>query len=203
MKEWVDTMHYYVPILFSKEDRMIFVLVLLMVAVLPVLLCVLHFKPLVRGTALISFAVYILGNLSFTILGREGIYASELPAFGNYRQAFYLDLGLEGTLQMLPEGIGQTLRHIHIGNYTAAREVFLNILLYVPMGYLLPFICKPMRYSVIACTVVGFLCSCATEFAQLHYHLGYFQIDDILNNTLGCLIGAILGCTLSRIWRTR
>ena len=143
-------------------------------------LCVLHFKPLVRGTALIIFAVYILGNLSFTILGREGIYASELPAFGNYRQAFYLDLGLEGTLQMLPEGIGQTLRHIHIGNYTAAREVFLNILLYVPMGYLLPFICKPMRYSIIACTVVGFLCSCATEFAQLHYHLGYFQIDDIL-----------------------
>lgn len=58
---------------------------------------------------------------------------------------------------MLPEGIGQTLRHIHIGNYTAAREVFLNILLYVPMGYLLPFICKPMRYSIIACTVVGFL----------------------------------------------
>ena len=134
MKEWVDTMHYYVPILFSKEDRMIFVLVLLMVAVLPVLLCVLHFKPLVRGTALIIFAIYILGNLSFTILGREGIYASQLPAFGNYRQAFYLDLGLEGTLQMLPEGIGQTLRHIHIGNYTAAREVFLNILLYIPMA---------------------------------------------------------------------
>ena len=39
MKEWVDTMHYYVPILFSKEDRMIFVLVLLMVAVLPVIMC--------------------------------------------------------------------------------------------------------------------------------------------------------------------
>lgn len=203
MKEWVNTMQYYVPILFSKEDQMIFVLVLFMVAVLPVLLCVLHFKPLVRGTALIIFAVYILGNLSFTILGREGIYASQLPTFGNYRQAFDLELGLEGTLKMLPEGIGETLRHIHIRNYTAAREVFLNILLYVPMGYLLPFVCKPMRYSVLACTVVGFLCSCATEFAQLHYHLGYFQIDDIINNTIGCLIGAVLGCALSRLWRTR
>ena len=81
--------------------------------------------------------------------------------------------------------------------------MFLNILLYIPMGYLLPFIIKPMRYSVLACTLVGFLCSCATEFAQLKWGLGFFQVDDIVNNTLGCLIGAIAGCMLSRLWRTQ
>ena len=104
---------------------------------------------------------------------------------------------------MLPQGIEETLRHIHLNNYTAAREVILNVLLYIPMGYLLPFVFKPMRYSVLACTLVGFLCSCATEYAQLHYGLGYFQMDDIINNTLGCLIGAILGCMLARLWRTQ
>lgn len=201
--EWISKLKYFVPVLFSEEDRSIFLIVLAMVVMLPVLLCILRKKPLVRGTALIVFAVYIVGNLSFTILNREGIFSDGLPAFDNYRRAFYLDQGLHETLRMLPQGIGETLRHVHIGNYTAAREVFLNILLYIPMGYLLPFIIKPMRYSVLACTAVGFICSCATEYAQLRYNLGYFQLDDIINNTLGCLIGAVLGCALARIWRTQ
>lgn len=198
----IDKIHYFARVLFSEEDRMIFMIVMTMIVMLPVLLCVLRRKPLVRVTAFIVFAVYILGNLSFTLLGREGRGSSKLPAFGGYRQAFNLDLGLKETLRMIPEGIFETLQFIHIGSYDAAREVFLNILLYVPMGYLLPFVFKPMRYSVLACTAVGFLCSCATEYAQLRYGLGYFQLDDILNNTLGCLIGAVLGCLLSRLWRT-
>ena len=201
--EWVSKVDYFSRILFSEEDRLIFIIVMAMVVMLPVFLCILRWKPLVRGTALIVFAIYILGNLSFTLLNRNPGYTTALPAFGNYRQAFYLDYGLEETLKMLPQGIEETLRHIHLNNYTAAREVILNVLLYIPMGYLLPFVFKPMRYSVLACTLVGFLCSCATEYAQLHYGLGYFQIDDIINNTLGCLIGAVLGCMLARLWRTR
>ena len=193
----IDKIHYFVPILFSEEDRMIFLIVMAMIVMLPVFLCVLRRKPLVRGTALIVFAVYVLGNLSFTLSLNGNSYA------GNYRQAFNLDLGLKETLRMIPEETFETIRFIHIGSYTAAREVFLNILLYIPMGYLLPFIIKPMRYSVLACTAVGFLCSCATEFAQLRYGLGYFQLDDILNNTLGCFVGAVLGCLLSRLWRTQ
>lgn len=201
--ELISRIRYLVPILFTEEDLSIFVVVMAMVVMLPVFLCILRWKPLVRGTALTVFVIYILGNLSFTLLNREGIYSDGLPTFDNYRQAFYLDYGLNETLRMIPEGISETLQHIHIGSYTAAREVFLNVLLYIPMGYLLPFMIKPMRYSVLACTTVGFLCSCATEYAQLRYNLGYFQVDDIMNNTFGCLIGAILGCMLARIWRTQ
>lgn len=203
INEWIEKIRYFAPELFSEEDRLIFLIVMTMIVILPVLLCFLKRKPLVRGTALIIFAVYVLGNLSFTLLGREGRGSTTLPAFGNYRQAFNLDLGLKETFRMLPEGLGETLQYVHIGSRNAAREVFLNILLYIPMGYLLPFIIKPMRYSIIACTAAGFICSVATEYAQLNYGLGYFQLDDIINNTLGCLIGAILGCTLARLWRTK
>lgn len=203
IKELIEKIQYYFPVIFTQKDRLIFLIVLTTIVMLPVLLCFLRHKPLVRGTALIIFAVYILGNLSYTLLGREGIYSYRLPAFDNYRRALTLDLGWRETLRMLPEGFSQTIRYVHIGSYSAMREVLLNILLYVPMGYLLPFIIKPMRYSVIACTAVGFICSCATEFAQLRYGLGYFQVDDILNNTLGCFIGAVLGCILSRLWRTQ
>ena len=201
--ELILKLGYFADVLFNEEDRAIFMIVLSTVVMFPVLLCILRWKPLVRGTALIVFAVYILGNLSFTILNRSPGYFGEAPAFFNYRQAFDLDLGLWDTLRLLPEGLGETLSHIHISSYTYAREVFLNILLYIPMGYLLPFIFKPMRYSVTACTLAGFLCSCATEYAQLRWGLGCFQVDDIVNNTIGCLIGAVAGCMLARLWRTK
>ncbi len=203
VNELIDKIRYFVPVLFSEEDRLIFLVVMTMIVMLPVFLCFLRHKPLVRGTALIIFAVYVIGNLSFTLLGRGGTGSTRLPAFESYRQAFNLDLGLKEFLNALWEGPREALQYIHIGSRNAAREVFLNILLYIPMGYLLPFMIKPMRYSVIACTAAGFICSAATECAQLRYGLGYFQLDDILNNTLGCFIGAMLGCTLSRVLRTK
>ena len=203
VNELIDKIRYFVPVLFSEEDRLIFLVVMTMIVMLPVFLCFLRHKPLVRGTALIIFAVYVIGNLSFTLLGRGGTGSTRLPAFESYRQAFNLDLGLKEFLNALREGPREALQYIHIGSRNAAREVFLNILLYIPMGYLLPFMIKPMRYSVIACTAAGFICSAATECAQLRYGLGYFQLYDILNNTLGCFIGAMLGCTLSRVLRTK
>ena len=44
--------------------------------------------------------------------------------------------------------------------------------------------------------LIGFLCSVATEIIQLVFHLGLFEFDDILNNTLGCFIGLIIYRTL-------
>ena len=136
--EWIGEIKYRLPSLFTDEEKSILILVFVMIVMLPAVLCILRRKPLVRGMALAVFAFYILGNLSFTILGRDVIYAQKLPTFGNYRQAFYLDYSLFDTLRMLPQGVSSTMEHVHINNYTAAKEVFLNILLYIPMGYLLP-----------------------------------------------------------------
>ena len=83
-----------------------------------------------------------------------------------------------------------------------AKEVLLNVLLYIPMGYLLPFVWKKMRHIWII-TVIGFLCSCATEFAQLYFRIGYFQVDDIVCNTIGTMIGALIGVTMTTLWRIR
>ena len=205
-QNWIPELQYYMRALFSHDDFSIFLLVLLTVTLLPVLLCALRYKPIVRTVALTVFVVYIFGNLSYTILGRDVITAYSLtkPAFLNYHQAFYLDLGLIGTIRsIMNDGLGQTLPYIHINSYVAAREVLLNVLLYLPMGYLLPFVFKPMRYSIAACTLVGFLCSCATEYAQYVWQIGYCQVDDVINNTLGCFLGAVLGCMLARVWNTK
>lgn len=187
--------------LFTSDDMLIFAVVLALICLLPVFLLMFRRRGSVRAVALVLFVIYIFGNLSFTILNREVLSDNYLilQPTGDFRSAFYLDLGLTGTIRVLfRDGLKAALSSIHIRNSAMAREVFLNILLYIPMGYLIPFVFKSLRSHVFLVTFIGFLCSCATETAQLIYHIGYFQLDDIVTNTLGCLIGAIFGCLLSR-----
>ena len=147
---------------------------------------------------------HLIGNLSFTILNRETLsdYYIILPGLSSYRRALYLDLGFFGTLrEAMHEGLGEALRHIHLQNGTALREILLNVLLYVPLGYILSFVFPRKHRHVAVITLIGFLCSLATESAQLYWRIGYFHLDDIINNTLGTLIGAVIGCILAAVWR--
>ncbi|MBP3876339.1 MAG: VanZ family protein [Lachnospiraceae bacterium] len=191
--------------LFSAEEMMIFAVVLACVTLLPVVVCVFHRRSSVRMVSMVVFAVYIAGNLSFTILNREVISDSAvvLNPMRDFESAFYLDLGVIGTIRSIfQNGLQPTLSTIHIESRRMAKEVLLNVLLYIPMGYLLPFVWKKMRHIWII-TVIGFLCSCATEFAQLYFRIGYFQVDDIVCNTIGTMIGALIGVTMTTLWRIR
>lgn len=190
---------------FSSGDKMIFLIVLITVTFLPPLLCVIHNKNAIRAVSLFVLVVYIFGNLSFTILNREVITNSTiLPSFSSFKNAFYLDLGIVGTIRtLLTQGPRAALSGIHIFSREAAREVFLNILLYFPLGYLLPFAFRSLRGHVFTITGIGFLCSVATEVSQLYFHIGYCQVDDVITNTLGCFIGAVIGCILVKLWRIR
>lgn len=66
-----------------------------------------------------------------------------------------------------------------------------NILLFIPLGLLLPFYWRKLK-NVISCMGIGFLFSVIIEVGQLVTKRGYFQIDDIITNTLGSLIGACI-----------
>jgi glycopeptide antibiotics resistance protein len=63
-----------------------------------------------------------------------------------------------------------------------------NIILFIPMGLLLPFLWKKFRHF-ISCTLFGILFSLAIEVSQLLTKRGFFQIDDILTNMVGCAMG--------------
>ena len=64
----------------------------------------------------------------------------------------------------------------------------LNILLFVPFGYLLPQLWKRADrwWKVVLC---GFVLSLGIELIQMVTHLGMFDLDDLMNNTLGALLG--------------
>ena len=69
-------------------------------------------------------------------------------------------------------------------------QILLNILLFVPFGCLLKTTFRRIRLSVS--WLAGFLFSMAIELCQLVFHLGLFEWDDTLHNSLGCLIGCVV-----------
>lgn len=132
------------------------------------------------GGALI--AVYVYGILAHTVLGRtaQAQRMAQPELLWSYRAALALDeLGITVT------------------SATMLSEILLNILLFVPLGILLPFVAPTafhsdhvardmLRVALVACAI-----SCSIEFAQLLFRLGLFELDDILNNTFGAVLGLL------------
>ena len=67
--------------------------------------------------------------------------------------------------------------------YSYATEIVLNILMLVPVGFLLPVL---LEKNVI---LYGFLCSLCIEVFQLVTMRGYFEANDLLHNTIGVVAG--------------
>ena len=72
----------------------------------------------------------------------------------------------------------------------------LNILLFVPLGFILPLLWKEFRSRRAMC-LTGFLLSLGIELAQLlNYRVS--DVDDLIMNTLGAFLGYAVLMLLSR-----
>ena len=76
-------------------------------------------------------------------------------------------------------------------------DILLNILLFVPFGVLLKLTFRKIK--VLVGWLVGFGFSMAIELCQLVFHLGLFEWDDMLHNSLGCLIGCAVALAVEAI----
>ena len=75
-----------------------------------------------------------------------------------------------------------------------------NLLLFIPLGILLSSL-KPTdrKLRTRSVTFVGCATSLCIELTQLITHRGVFETDDIICNTLGCAVGAMIAKTLFRL----
>jgi glycopeptide antibiotics resistance protein len=71
---------------------------------------------------------------------------------------------------------------------SAWRNIILNILMFAPLGFMLPIIFRKCKKWYIT-YFIGFLSTVAIEIIQLVTGRGIFELDDIFDNTLGCMIG--------------
>lgn len=74
-----------------------------------------------------------------------------------------------------------------IGMLFDLRNSFLNIIAFLPLGFLVPIFCDKFR-SFRAVLVLGLVCSLFLELAQMFtYRLS--DINDLITNTLGAVLG--------------
>ena len=77
--------------------------------------------------------------------------------------------------------------HIHSQNVVIIGERILNIILFVPIGLLVSVVLN--RWRFIKVLILGFSLSASIELMQLLLKKGVCNIDDVINNVAGCIIG--------------
>lgn len=122
-----------------------------------------------RLTGLLSVAYWFFIVIAMTIIGRHpaGFSQAEWHLFWCVRAAW--------------------VNHDPINWYLIVG----NILLFIPAGILLPVFFDKMR-SCKKTVAFGLAVSVCIELVQYVFHRGLCELDDVFNNTLGCLLGYCL-----------
>ena len=77
------------------------------------------------------------------------------------------------------------------------HQILLNVLLFIPFGVMFKLTFR--KTGLPGGWLVGFLLSMVIEVCQLVFHLGLFEWDDMLHNSLGCLIGCAVALAVEAI----
>ena len=77
------------------------------------------------------------------------------------------------------------------GNRGLLLENILNVILFLPLGFLLP-AARGRRLGVGWACFCGLMVSAAIEVCQLVLRRGLFEWDDMVHNSLGCIFGCAL-----------
>ena len=103
------------------------------------------------------------------------------------------DLNVRGGTNFMP--FREILRYDY-GTQAFYKQVFGNILLFVPLGYFATSYCKIKNLGVI--TIISLLSSSVIEVVQ-HFIGRSFDIDDIILNVVGGILGFLIYTGLNAI----
>ena len=77
-----------------------------------------------------------------------------------------------------------------------------NIVAFAPFGFFLPMLCRAGR-NVFGCVILSALFSLAVEVVQLFSKVGAFDVDDILLNAIGGLVGFLIYVVIRNLLRKK
>ncbi|MCC8150932.1 MAG: VanZ family protein [Lachnospiraceae bacterium] len=83
------------------------------------------------------------------------------------------------------------------GDRELRREILLNIILFMPAGFLLRIL---YRVKIKDAFLMGLAFSAVIEILQLVTCRGLFEWDDMLHNGLGCAIGCCAAVLAGKVW---
>lgn len=122
-------------------------------------------KKLQNILVIVFIAISIYFILWLTILSRLGSYSRQFVfPLSSYKAVFN-------------------------GSGKAFLEIIGNIILFIPVGMMFSLIFK---LDLKRCFIIGFALSLLIECCQWYFWLGSFEIDDLIHNTVGAVLGTIL-----------
>lgn len=136
-----------------------------------------------RSTLYLALGAYLAGNLYFTLLSRTPgsgatLSLEPLRAFRHMAE-----------LEMLEIKNAQGFALTFLNGTSPLTGALLNVMLYYPMGYLLPKVFPQLKgWQVL---LIGCAASALTELAQYLLAMGCCDIDDLIYNALGTALGAL------------
>ncbi|MBR6707621.1 MAG: VanZ family protein [Clostridia bacterium] len=150
-----------------------------------------------RQTLLYSlFGVYLLVAAYLVFFSRTAStnYQVHAAIFEDLKKAVSIDFGLWNFVKaFFAEGPAEAFSHVRIFKPEDVIQVYMNVLLFVPMGYLLPYIFPWFRAKVRYRPVAAcFLTSLFIENLQLVTRRGLYDLDDLAANTAGGFLGQVL-----------
>lgn len=138
-----------------------------------------HAKTLLIATIVIAYIAVLLKVIVFKF--PPGVMQS--------------GLNLAPLATILPYLTGEPSWKIAIENLVG------NIAVFMPLGFLTSFLSSRITWRHVL--IAGVATSLAIETLQLVLQKGSFDVDDILLNTLGVIIGYILFVVFERVYRSR
>ena len=163
-----------------------------------------------QGILTAGLAVYLLIYFWLTFLSRSAMndYAVHVAPLEDLKNAFRTDHGFSDVFSRLfTEGFS-AFANVRLVRPEDLAQFYMNVMVFVPLGYLLPYTFRWFRERVWTRPVgVCFLLSFFTENMQLMSQRGLYDLDDMISNTLGGLTGQLLYIFLAYVlthpdWRT-
>lgn len=90
-------------------------------------------------------------------------------------------------------------RAIENGRNDLLAENIMNVVVFVPLGLLLSCAWQRLKWWMVL--LIGLGISMSIESLQFVMKRGFSEVDDVIHNTLGCLIGIMIVTIIKGIWK--
>lgn len=176
MSATIKTLPHYFPEIFVNR----IIISLIVFAVFCIVTVILYKRQrfdIVQLNAAILLSLYIVVLLYFTVVGRYSHEEYEYQIYVLYSYGRFLERF----------------------DRQSVEQIIINLVMLVPVGFLLSVIIKgKAKYAIALGSCV--LLTAFVETMQLLIKCGSFEIDDIINNMIGAIIGVLIYALIH--WRT-
>ena len=146
-------------------------------------------RKVFTALVVVSFLFYLYMAFRLLIFRNAALFSQALESIGLPRHHSNYNLvplkTIVGYIKALADG--------SMNRYIPIENIVGNLLVFMPLGFYLPFLNKKMaEFKLFAITVSGLIIS--VELMQFALRVGNLDIDDFILNLIGALIGFAI-CT--------